>query len=103
MYASPCGAQLRETGCTRTITRASSLGLALQGYAALGMTPYGLTPSEDQQLAGLLMWVPGGLLHAMVALLLLRRILQDRPTPQAWRTDLAAPLADAPPQIRTES
>jgi putative membrane protein len=72
------------------------------GYAALGMTPYGLTPAEDQQLAGVLMWVPGGLLHAIVALLLLRRILQDRTTPQAWRTDLAAPLADAPSQIRTE-
>jgi putative membrane protein len=29
-------------------------------------TPWGLTPLEDQQLGGLLMWVPGGLLFAAV-------------------------------------
>lgn len=40
-------------------------------YAALGMTPYGLTPAEDQQMAGVLMWVPGGLVHAGAALALL--------------------------------
>jgi putative membrane protein len=37
-------------------------------YAAMGMTPSGLTPIEDQQLAGLLMWIPGGLFHAAAAL-----------------------------------
>ena len=37
-------------------------------YAALGMTPQGLTPAQDQQLAGLIMWVPGGLYHLAVAL-----------------------------------
>ncbi|WP_207540897.1 cytochrome c oxidase assembly protein [Sabulicella rubraurantiaca] len=41
------------------------------GYARLGLTPLGLSPAEDQQLAGLLMWVPGGLLHAAAALALL--------------------------------
>jgi cytochrome c oxidase assembly factor CtaG len=56
------------------------------GYAALGMTPYGLTPAEDQQLAGLLMWIPGGALHAVVALVLLRRILRDESPTQAWRS-----------------
>jgi len=40
-------------------------------YAAMGLAAFGLTPSEDQQLAGVLMWVPGGLLHAIVALALL--------------------------------
>ncbi|MGG5890826.1 cytochrome c oxidase assembly protein [Falsiroseomonas sp. HC035] len=45
-------------------------------YARLGLTPQGLTsqgltPAEDQQLAGLLMWVPGGLVHAGAALVLL--------------------------------
>lgn len=45
------------------------------GYARLGMAPFGLTPAEDQQVAGLLMWVPGGLVHALVALLLIRRVL----------------------------
>jgi putative membrane protein len=45
-------------------------------YAALGLTPSGLTPLEDQQLAGLLMWVPGGLVHAGAALWLLARALR---------------------------
>ena len=41
------------------------------GYAALGVTPTGLSPVEDQQLAGLLMWIPGGIFHAAAALFLL--------------------------------
>jgi putative membrane protein len=45
-------------------------------YAALGLAPMGLTPLEDQQLAGLLMWVPGGLVHAGAALWLLARGLR---------------------------
>jgi cytochrome c oxidase assembly factor CtaG len=45
-------------------------------YAALGLTPMGLTPLQDQQLAGLLMWVPGGLVHAGAALWLLARALR---------------------------
>ena len=55
-------------------------------YAELGMTPYGLSAAEDQQLAGLLMWVPGGLVHAVVALLLLGRVLHDTPAQQGWRS-----------------
>ncbi|QQV76697.1 cytochrome c oxidase assembly protein [Sphingomonas aliaeris] len=47
------------------------------GYARLGLSPYGLTPAEDQQIAGLLMWVPGGLVHAGAALLVLRRVLKE--------------------------
>jgi putative membrane protein len=46
------------------------------GYAALGLTPFGLTAHEDQQLAGLLMWIPGGLVHAGAALLMFRRVLR---------------------------
>jgi cytochrome c oxidase assembly factor CtaG len=45
-------------------------------YAALGMTSFGLTPLQDQQVAGLLMWVPGGLVHAAAALWLLARSLR---------------------------
>jgi putative membrane protein len=37
-------------------------------YALLGMAPFGLSPVEDQQMAGLLMWIPGGLVHAGAAL-----------------------------------
>lgn len=45
------------------------------GYAASGRDAFGLTPAEDQQLAGLLMWVPGGLVHAGAGLAVLARRL----------------------------
>jgi len=44
-------------------------------YAAMGMSGIGLDPATDQQLAGLLMWIPGGLVHAGAALILLYRWL----------------------------
>jgi cytochrome c oxidase assembly factor CtaG len=40
-------------------------------YARLGLAAFGLTPAQDQQLAGVLMWVPGGLVHAAAALAIL--------------------------------
>jgi putative membrane protein len=40
--------------------------------------PWGLTPLEDQQLGGLLMWVPGGLLFAAVVVGVLAWTLQAR-------------------------
>jgi putative membrane protein len=46
------------------------------GYARLGMAPFGLTPAEDQQLAGLIMWIPGGLVHAGAALALISTMLK---------------------------
>lgn len=46
------------------------------GYAALGLTPFGLSPAEDQQLAGLLMWIPGGAVHAAAALAFLGAALK---------------------------
>lgn len=45
------------------------------GYARFAMAPFGLTAAEDQQLAGLLMWIPGGLVHALVALALIRELI----------------------------
>jgi cytochrome c oxidase assembly factor CtaG len=49
-----------------------------EGYARMGMAPLGLTPAEDQQVAGLIMWVPGGLVHAFGALILTRALLHSR-------------------------
>ncbi|HYE28063.1 MAG TPA: cytochrome c oxidase assembly protein [Allosphingosinicella sp.] len=46
------------------------------GYAALGPTPAGLTPRQDQQLAGLIMWIPGGAWHLAGALWFLRNALR---------------------------
>lgn len=40
-------------------------------YRAMNLAAFGLTPAEDQQLAGILMWVPGGLFHALIAIALL--------------------------------
>jgi len=53
------------------------------GYAASGLDAFGLTAAEDQQLAGLLMWVPGGLVHAVAGLALLARRLRVEPRGQA--------------------
>ncbi len=47
-------------------------------YAALGMTPQGLTAAQDQQLAGVLMWAPGGFVHAGAALGLLAPLLRSQ-------------------------
>lgn len=56
------------------------------GYARMGMTPFGLTPEQDQQLAGLIMWIPGGLVHLGAALIIVYRWLQ----PQEARDAVAA-------------
>lgn len=72
-------------GClffTATISGALGALMALSaspwyaGYAASGLDAFGLTPAEDQQLAGVLMWVPGGLVHAGAGLALLARWLR---------------------------
>lgn len=47
------------------------------GYARLGLAPFWLSPAEDQQVAGLIMWVPGGLVHLVVALALFRKLLSQ--------------------------
>ena len=45
-------------------------------YAAMGMSGIGLDPVADQQLAGLLMWIPGGLVHGLAAIALVYRWLK---------------------------
>ena len=47
-------------------------------YAVMGMTPFGLAPAEDQQLAGLIMWIPGGLFHLGAALWFLAHWLSGK-------------------------
>lgn len=44
-------------------------------YAAMGLSGIGLDPVTDQRVAGLLMWIPGGLVHGVVAIALLHRWL----------------------------
>ena len=51
-------------------------------YAAMRLQPMGLSPEQDQQLAGLIMWIPGGMLHAVVAVfMMLRWISSASPAP----------------------
>jgi putative membrane protein len=48
---------------------------------------FGLTPLEDQQLGGLIMWVPAGLVYIVVGLALLVRLLRNsekRAQQSAW-------------------
>jgi putative membrane protein len=45
---------------------------------------WGLTPLEDQQLAGLLMWVPAGLVYLAALIPLALRVLRG-PQPQGVR------------------
>lgn len=49
-------------------------------YPAYGVVPYGwgLTPLQDQQLAGVIMWFPGGLIYLAATILLLGTALQRR-------------------------
>jgi cytochrome c oxidase assembly factor CtaG len=56
-------------------------------YAAMGMTPFGLGPAEDQQLAGLIMWIPGGLFHLCAALVFLARWLSRKEGVDAFVAD----------------
>jgi cytochrome c oxidase assembly factor CtaG len=47
-------------------------------YIELGLGGLrGMTPLEDQQLAGIIMWIPGGMVHAIVALVYLSRWLKE--------------------------
>jgi len=46
-------------------------------YAAMGMTGIGLDPIDDQRLAGLIMWIPGGLVHGLAALVMFYKWLKS--------------------------
>lgn len=54
-------------------------------YAAMGVSGIGLDPTTDQQLAGLVMWIPGGLVHGAAALALLYRWLSTAEERHALR------------------
>jgi cytochrome c oxidase assembly factor CtaG len=51
---------------------------------ASGAAAWGLTPLEDQQLAGLMMWIPASAAYLVAALLILRRWLRE----SEWRVAL---------------
>jgi putative membrane protein len=47
---------------------------------ASGASAWGLTPLGDQQLAGLIMWIPASFAYLIAALIILRRWLRDSET-----------------------
>jgi putative membrane protein len=54
-------------------------------YIELGLRGLnGMTPLEDQQLAGIIMWIPGGMVHAVVALVYLGRWLNSMRGGKPW-------------------
>lgn len=55
-------------------------------YAAMGVTGIQLDPTADQQLAGLIMWIPGGLVHGGAALGLLYQWLKSNEESPGFRS-----------------
>jgi putative membrane protein len=63
------------------------LTLAAQPWYVTGSPlppPFGLDALEDQQLGGLVMWVPGGLAYAAAALVLLARLVRGAGSSAPW-------------------
>ena len=57
---------------------------------ASALAPLGLSALQDQQLAGLAMWVPGGLIYVGAALALLAAVLrEDEPDAQRRRASIS--------------
>jgi hypothetical protein len=52
--------------------------------------PWGLSPVEDQQVAGLIMWIPGGAAYVVAALVLALRWMGESP-PMVRRLRVSAP------------
>jgi cytochrome c oxidase assembly factor CtaG len=62
--------------------QSTALGIAIAfspspwyGAYATTTATWGLTPIEDQQIAGLIMWIPAGAIYLAAALLVLGRML----------------------------
>jgi cytochrome c oxidase assembly factor CtaG len=68
-------ATLMHTGALGAVLTLSSRLL----YTAYATTtgPWGFTPIEDQQVGGLIMWVPGGIAYVIAALALVVRLFQE--------------------------
>lgn len=71
-------------GVFTTAVHSSILGALMTFASSAWYTPYrhidealALTPLEDQQLAGLIMWVPGGLIHLLAGLALMAMVIRD--------------------------
>lgn len=83
MFSGTRGSELKRLGALgATLAQMGLLGALLTFATRLlysphvtTTAPFGLTALEDQQLGGLVMWVPGGLVPLVVALALVARLL----------------------------
>lgn len=75
----------------------------LYGSYGAGLPAFGMTALGDQQLAGLLMWVPAGLLYLAAVLLLGRRLLTGDEADAAAAAGLARHLAGGTPSERVRA
>jgi putative membrane protein len=62
--------------------------------------PWGLSSLEDQQLGGLIMWIPGGLTYLIVALVTVARLLRE--PARAWSASAAVPAGQNPLHWETQ-
>ena len=80
-----------------TMLHTSALGVVLAfgsslwypSYAATTMR-WGLTPLDDQQLGGLIMWIPGGVSYLVASLVLIARWMRESESRALLREDVAA-------------
>ena len=68
-------ATVMHTGALGAVLTLTSR-LIYKAYAAT-TGPWGLMPVEDQQVGGLIMWVPGGLAYVIAALALVMRLFRE--------------------------
>jgi putative membrane protein len=69
-------------------------GGSLYPYYAAASQPWGLSVIEDQMLAGAIMWIPGGMMYAVAAVLLVTQLLDvEAPVPVAARRTDVSPTA----------
>jgi putative membrane protein len=94
-WAGVLGAAPRRLAVSMAATLATSLQMALLGavitfapralYAphALTTSAWGLSPLRDQQLGGVLMWAPAGLIFAVAVVAPLARVMRRDPAPSS--------------------
>jgi putative membrane protein len=85
-----------------TMLHTSALGALLTfapspWYATEGARAFGLSALEDQQLGGLIMWVPGGMAYLIAGLVIVRRWLS--PPRMAARLDGGSLPSDERPSV----
>ena len=85
-----------------TMLHTSALGVVLAFASSLWYpayasttTPWGFTPLEDQQLGGLIMWIPGAASYLVASLVLIARWMRESESRAELREDVAARAAVA--------